>query len=115
MAKGTLARVFSRASELATQQHATTLKHLDLMAQTDAPASGGGTLSRKNHLILLATDPSYQAQQLAKLQWMTPEERQKLGKDLEQIASLLPEPLPESVSTPPDHPFSTPPVPEGHP
>ena len=107
MAKGALARVFARASELATQQHATTMKHLDAMAQTDAPANGGGALGRRDHLILLATDPSYQAQQLAKLQWMTPEERQKLGADLERIASLLPEPLPESVSTPP--------VPEGHP
>lgn len=112
MARGALPKLFKLASQITEQQHQTITRHLDEMSTADDPSLGagtGGTLSRQNHLILLATNQQYQSDQLAKMPWMTKEERAQTRRDLVRALQMYPEAAPPSVGAPPASPMGMPP------
>lgn len=114
--KGSLPKLFKVASEIAQAQHATIMRHLDTMSTAEDPAEGsagqGGTLSRQDHLVLLATNEQYQHDQLAKMPWMTKQEREQMRRDLVAAFQQYPESMPPTVGAPPASPMAPPP-PEG--
>ena len=105
--RGTLPGRMALVTELVAARTRLLTKALDRMSNTGGGgAFGGGALPRRDHLILLAQDADYQARQIARLPFASPEERERLKTDIARAAALYPEPggqppLPPEVAQPP--------------
>ena len=84
--------MIERASEISTGRIQFVLAFLDKMSDSggDSPFGGGGTISKRDHLLLLARDPAYQSSIVAKMPWASKEDLAQLRRDLARAASLTP-------------------------
>lgn len=102
--RGTLPGRMALVADLVAARTRLLTKALDAMSNAaGGGAFGGGNLSRRDHLILLAQDADYQARQIARLPFSSPAEREKLRRDIAQAQLLYPadQPLPPEVGQPP--------------
>ena len=100
--RGTLPGRMALVTEMVEARTRLLTKTLDVMSNAaGGGAFGGGPLPRRDHLILLAQDPDYQARQLAKVPFASPQEREQLKRDIGRASALYPEPLPTEVAQPP--------------
>ena len=102
--RGTLPGRMALVTELVEARTRLLTKTLDAMSNAaGGGAFGGGSLPRRDHLILLAQDADYQARQLARLPFASDAERERLRGDIARAQSLYPvgQPLPPDVGQPP--------------
>src|SRR5687768_1042872 len=100
--RGTLPGRMALVTELVEARTRLLTKVLDAMSDAaGGGAFGGGTLPRRDHLILLAQDPDYQARQIARIPFASAAERERLKRDIAQATALYPTELPAEVAQPP--------------
>ena len=103
-ARGTLPGRMALVTEMVEARTRLLTKTLDVMSNAGGGgAFGGGALPRRDHLILLAQDPDYQARQIARVPFASEQEREQLKRDIGRASALYPvgQPLPPEVSQPP--------------
>ena len=101
-ARGSLPSVIQRASEISTGRIKYVLSFLDKLSDSggNSPLGGGGTITKRDHLLLLARDPAYQASIVAKLPYASEADVRQLKNDLARAASLTPVEQPPSTIPP---------------
>lgn len=100
--RGTIPGRMALVTELVEARTRLLTKVLDAMSNAaGGGAFGGGNLPRRDHLILLAQDPDYQARQMARIPFASKTEQEQLKRDIERAQALYPEPLPAEVAQPP--------------
>ena len=84
--------MIERASEISTGRIKYILGFLDKLSDSGgtSPFGGGGTISKRDHLLLLARDAGYQSAMVAKMPWMDEADLRALKLDLARAASLTP-------------------------
>lgn len=100
--RGSLPAVIERASDIASGRIHFILAFLDKSSDSGGkgPFGGGGILSKRDHLLLLARDPAYQARMVASMPFMNEADLRQLKNDLARSQSLTPVEMPPSVLPP---------------
>lgn len=96
--RGSLPSVIERASQITAGRIRYILGFLDKVSDSGggSPFGGGGTISKRDHLLLLARDPAYQSEIVAKMPMMNEDDLRQLKNDLARAASLTPVEQPPS-------------------
>lgn len=96
--RGILPNRLHEAAELAQARIRALMEALGEMTQGPGGVFGGDAIRRQDHYLLLARDPNYQQEVLAKYPFATPREQEAIRRDLVRAMQLYPDALPEPIA-----------------